>query len=378
MKRLLYVILLLFAASLLLLAGCGRKLADYQGGEDTLCPYSWKEKRNGELVVTIDTTQIGDCEWTALNYNESIVSVEGRAASKKHSFTISPVESGATSVTFLGSRPGPLPDKVYSLTLTLTVTQEENVIGGESFHEELAGLSSGGEDTLYPYHWWTEDGALLLSIAGTHDWEVTERDDEGFSSVGPYHESESCTFTLRGLKAGNYTFSLLSSAYTTITLELEVGENGEINVLSTSEGEYPVSETELARAKSEFEALVGKISLPDGARAFYYGTLLMLDNQQPDAGDVIFRLDKYAYQYILSKTVPLETLQEQYASNANEESSVEEGGLTYHIYIRDDSAVLCWTDGQKRACVLLGESLSPEETLAIAKSLSGGGASGKN
>ena len=93
---------ILALAGMVLLTGCGKNNT-YQEGADTNYPFSWKQKSNGQILVTLNGSYTPDYSWTAVSEDESIALVEVKQEEKNSivKYLITPKAEGRTTVTFI-------------------------------------------------------------------------------------------------------------------------------------------------------------------------------------------------------------------------------------------------------------------------------------
>ena len=93
---------ILALAGMVLLTGCGKN-STFQEGAGTNYPFSWKQKSNGQILVTLNGSYTPDYTWTAVSEDESVAVVEVKKEEKNSivKYLITPMAEGRTTVTFI-------------------------------------------------------------------------------------------------------------------------------------------------------------------------------------------------------------------------------------------------------------------------------------
>ena len=93
---------ILALAGMVLLTGCGKN-STFQEGAGTNYPFSWKQKSNGQILVTLNGSYTPDYTWTAVSEDESVAVVEVKKEEKNSivKYLITPKAEGRTTVTFI-------------------------------------------------------------------------------------------------------------------------------------------------------------------------------------------------------------------------------------------------------------------------------------
>ena len=352
-KRLLF----LMALCLILLTACGSN----QAGKDTAHPYSWKEQRDGSIQLTIDGTVEDGYDWQVDGVDGSILRVEKleKGNAKKTYYSVTALDRGFAALTFNCERDGVLQDRVFQISMQFQTDESGKLTVIGNSEQELQGVSSAGEDTNSPYIWQMEDGSLKLYITqkdSQGSWQAMGVDTAYLSVAGPIYDESGCMFRFTGKKAGE-TSTVLYDAKEGfgISLNLSLDETGQIKVTEHTEGPYEPAE-DTVPGMAEFKALAGTVTLPKGARIERCETFAWSGTGEADTGRVRFLLSGKEWFCLVSKTVPLETMEEQYAAVFEEPYKTTLGGCPVMIYPIIDEGAAFWQDSQGRSIALFGRS----------------------
>ncbi|MBO4886905.1 MAG: hypothetical protein J5589_01155 [Firmicutes bacterium] len=175
-KILIYVciglgLLALILTILLVIKGNNR--GSYQGGEGTIYPYGWQEKRNGTVRLVIDRTAAPGYEWVAEGYDENaenhMIQVETPQQRGKSSceFIFHPQTEGREALTLVLTDADGF-SRLGELNLVVEVTQSGNKLLTSIVSHDLSVYFEpvrGGENTAYPYALtMDQDGYLVLVV----------------------------------------------------------------------------------------------------------------------------------------------------------------------------------------------------------------------
>ena len=151
----------------------GNTRGSYQGGEGTIYPYGWQEKKNGTVRLVVDRTAAPAYDWVVEGYDQDagnhMVQVEAPEKQGKNSseFTFQPQTEGREAVTLILTDAEGF-SRLGELNLMLEVTQD-----GKKLLTSIVGHSlsvyfepvRGGQDTAYPYALtMDENGYLVLMV----------------------------------------------------------------------------------------------------------------------------------------------------------------------------------------------------------------------
>lgn len=205
------IILITVAVTLLLR---GRGGAQFSGPEDAPYPYSWTEKNNGTIDLTLETGKASNGVWSVDSTEGSVVEITGGKGGRgKTEFTLKPVEEGRENITFtLVSEE----ERLAELSVAVMVNNINNKYAATvTAHREraLQGTVRGGEETGHPFTVRSGDRGLTIFVEET----------EGYSDDGTAWLSESTDTTVAYVSDVNVTEE-------GVTVQLERRANGSAQV----------------------------------------------------------------------------------------------------------------------------------------------------
>ena len=128
------------------------------GGEDTLYPYIWTEKKDGTLVFALPDPKASGYAWTATNSDETVASVtkDAKPPKGKTQYIVKPLAAGRTAMDLklVNAVVGSHGDQLYTLRVVLDVADEGGKLKTTLFSagsSELPGVTAGGETEGWPY-----------------------------------------------------------------------------------------------------------------------------------------------------------------------------------------------------------------------------------
>ena len=159
----------------------GRGGARFTGG-DVPYPYSWTEKDNGTIALTVETGGAANGEWSVGSTEGAAVEIDvGKTKGGKTAATLSPAEQGREMVTFSLMSDE---ERLAELSFTVTVAGEDGKLKATvTAHRERAfqGVVHGGEETGHPFTVRGGDDGLTIFV----------EESEGYTDSGTAWESES-------------------------------------------------------------------------------------------------------------------------------------------------------------------------------------------
>ena len=157
----------------------GRGGARFDGG-DVPYPYSWTEKKDGTIALTMETGDVADGAWSVGSTQGDAVEINvGATKGGKTEATLSPVEHGHTTITF-SLMSGE--ERYAELSITVDVGSADGKLAATvSAHREraLQGVVRGGEETGHPFTVRGGDNGLTIFV----------EDSEGYTDDSAAWES---------------------------------------------------------------------------------------------------------------------------------------------------------------------------------------------
>lgn len=357
-----------------MLTACG---SSNSAGEDTAHPYSWKEQRSGAVELTIRGAVEEGCQWVVEGTDGGIIQVEKleKSSEEQTCFSITPLASGISMLSFTCQREGLLEERVFQIVMQLQTDGKGKLTVVGVNQSELAGAASAGQDTENPYAWQMEqEGYLNISIAQSGQeglWRAMGKDDGIISVSGPIYDDESCKFHVTGEKAGTSKLVLYDPdrGYG-IRLQLTVDEAGQITVSEHQEGPYTPSDDENPELL-QCKAVVGAFVLPEGSRVERCGTIDWNMDGTDETCEIIFTLNGSGWYCLISKGIAPEEIREEYAE-AGQEEVTNVNGCAVTLYRYDEGTVAIWQDQQGRLFRLeYGGDQSTDEVISVIGELTG-------
>ena len=137
------------------------------GGENTLYPYSWTEKKDGKLIIDLPNPKVADFVWTAVNSIPETADVTKDAKPPKGTtrYTVEPRQAGRTLLEMQLTGISEKSAQLYQLAFMVDVVEEAGALKAVLYSaqsRELPGVKAGGETEGWPYR-----------IAASDTWEIT-------------------------------------------------------------------------------------------------------------------------------------------------------------------------------------------------------------
>lgn len=163
----------------------GRGGTRFSGSENAPYPYSWVERNNGAIALTVETGGVKNGAWTLADAVGGTAEINvGKTSGGKTSVTMTPKAGGRELVT-LALTNGE--DRLAELSLTVLTEREseesDRLAATITEHSErvFQGAVRGGEDTGHPFTVRGGDGGLTIFV----------EESEAYTDDGTAWESES-------------------------------------------------------------------------------------------------------------------------------------------------------------------------------------------
>lgn len=243
------------------LLGRGRGGAQFSGPEDVPYPYSWTEKDNGTIVLSLSVGGEANAAWNVMGEDGSQVktSVEGTKGGNT-SVTLTPVAEGRETVTLSLLNGGErLAEAVFAVESVQTA--EGKLVATIASHRERAFQSvvRGGEETGHPFTVSGGDEGLTIYV----------EDTEGYTDSGTAWNSQS-------LDAMVASVSTIDVGDEGVTIQLETRANGSAEVTV-------YNETRDISYVFSIEVSKGEMILRD----FQVGTYLTEQEPEPEESESV-------------------------------------------------------------------------------------------
>lgn len=328
--------------------------------------YAYSFSRSGKnVLITVKGDFPEGYSWKVGEGGAEVVSVtEKSAGARRAVFTVAPVGEGTAVVRLSLERENFLPDRIYEILVPVTVSADGQLNTAGGSHKEYAGLSAYGEGSDHPYYLVEETGGevrVVITRVGEAQWAVTAEpsgivririDERVPDASGAQAES----FTLSPISDGTSLIALCDTENSrALTIRVTV-ENGKLRLGEHSLCDYTYTEPEAPDHREEVEALIGKVTLPDGA--VYAGSSLKTltdgtgNGAEYAAARVSYTLGGIKWTYTVVVNGPKAALEYMYEVTAPEKTVLigpyEGSGYT----AANGTAFAAWTDAQGNSYAL--------------------------
>ncbi len=337
-----------------LLAACGSN----QGGENSSHPYTWKEKGNGSVRVTIQNAPEDGYSWSYEGTGDGLIQVErlDSGKGKKATFSVTGEGFGSGTVTFSCRRDTAPYDTSFQLNMAIDASEKGKLQVLSADYVQLPAGGSVGEDGKTGCTWYTtEDNACKLFLDSVDgEWSVMGYDSSILSVDGPSYEEDGCAYQLSGLAAGT-TELLLYDLKESYGFKFSISVDKELTV-TISDGQAGTFEVPAEQVPGMADAisLVGELTLGDGMELLNAQTGSWNGGETQDYARLQFRADGARWYLIATKSYSVEELISISYGSTEEITQTETkvGNYSAKICGVDENLTLFWADNQGRAFVL--------------------------
>ncbi len=372
-KRL--MILTVLALSLLLTA-CGSKV----GGENSSHPYSWKEKSDGSVQLTIKNAPEDGYSWLLDGAESGLVEVEriDDGAGEKAVFSIKGQGVGGEIVRFSCRRDTAPFDASFQLKMILDTSEEGKLKVTSSEYTQSSSTGSVGEEGKATCMWYVGDDGFLRVYLDSNDdayaWSAMDFDRSLISLGGPDYDETGCTYCLTGLEAGETDLLLydLDQDYG-FRLTLSIDESKNVAVEDGKAGIFAVAFNQIP-GMDDVTALLGELTLPENVRILRCGTGNLDGSAEKTYAQLKIRLNDEEWELLATKRYSLQELiglcGNTSAGTAQRQVSID--GFPAVLCGAGSAETLFWTDAQGRSfafSALSDEGVGQEALLSTAENL---------
>lgn len=370
-KRLILLAALMLA---ILLSACAST-----GGKNSSHPYSWKERKDGSVRLTIRNMPEDGWSWQLDGTANGLVNVErvDDGTDEDAVFSLTGQGFGAGSVSFVCRRDTAPYDVSFRLNLMLSASEkgELTITSAEHTQFPTAGFA-GGEGNLGCTWYTAEDGTreIYLDSAGeTYVWEAMQYDSTYISVEGPDVSNTGYTFRLVGLSAGETNLLVydLTKDYG-FRLTVSVAQDLSVDVAECEAGSFAIPAAQIP-GMEEVTALVGKLTIPDDIRVLRCSTESWYGGEEKDCAELLMQADGKNWSLLLTKSYSVEELIEFCYGVSDEviKSETALGELTATICGTGSEQALFWCSDDGRCYILspLTDGAAQSELLQIAQLL---------
>lgn len=367
-------ILLAALAMAMLLAACASS-----GGKNSSHPYSWKEKNDGSVRLTIRNMPEDGWSWQIDETGNGLVNVEriDDGTDENAVFSLTGQGFGGGSACFVCRRDTAPFDASFRLNLMLSVSEKGELTVISAEHTQFPPAGAAGEGGTAGCMWYVaEDGSreLYLDSAGeTYAWEVMEYDRACLLLEGPDATDNGYTYRLTGLSAGETKLMLydLTRDYG-FRLTVSVEQDLSVDVTDCEVGSFAISAAQIP-GMEEVVALVGELTIPDDISVLRCSTESWYGGEEKDCVELLLQADGKSWSLVLTKSYSAEKLIELcYGVSDNvTKSEVMLGELPATVCGTEPEQALFW-DGSEGLCYILSplsDGVTCSELLQMAQQL---------
>ena len=376
MKKRIFFLIIAFAV-LMALSSCGSKTA----GENSSHPYSWKEKRDGSVVLTIENAPSDGYNWAVSDSQENIISVEALENGKdgQAKFSITGQDTNVGTVTLELKRTAAPYDTTFGITLTLSEKEKGGITVSDTSFVEYTSAGNAGEDGKPSCVWYSPDNTSVnIYIADTdeaYDWKVLDFDDAIVTVSDPEYAESGTAFKVTGLAAGDTTVLIYDTEQDYgFSLKMTVADSLNVSVTEDTAGRFTVSADTLP-GMNEVTSVVGEIKIPDTVSVIRCDSDNWKGDGNNDYSNIVIRSDNKDFSLIVTKAYDMDTVINMcYGSDEVTKTDTKIGNTDAVLCARQTENMLFWTDSDNRVFVLSsqsGDALTGDELVSTAKKVCG-------
>lgn len=249
----------------LLLTACGSK----QGGSGSKHPYSWKEKRDGSIELTIKNAPEEGCAWVAEGMEDDFLQIERTDAGDGDKAVFSVTGDGPVggTVVFACRRESAPGDTSFEIWLQVEWSDKGRLTVTQTEYRELPPVETSGVEGYPSCSWYSgTDGTGKVYLNELYEWRAMEYDETILSVSLPAYGESDCTYTLTGLAAGETSLLLydLTADYG-FRLSVTVAEDLSVTLSNGEAGTFEIP-TQQIPGMQEVTDYIGELSIPSGYR----------------------------------------------------------------------------------------------------------------
>lgn len=260
-KRLIALTVLL----VLLLTACGSK----QGGNGSKHPYSWKEKRDGSIELTIKNAPEDGYAWAIEGAEDGFLQVERMddGAGDKAVFALTSEYAAGGMAAFVCRRESAPGDTSFEIWLQVEWSDKGRLTVTQTEYRELPPVETAGAEGYPSCSWYSDpDGSGKLYLSELYEWRAMGYDETILSVSLPAYGESDCTYTLTGLAAGETSLLMydLTADYG-FRLSVTVAEDLSVTLSNGEAGTFEIP-TQQIPGMQEVTDYIGELSIPSGYR----------------------------------------------------------------------------------------------------------------
>lgn len=261
------LVLLMALGLALLLTACGGG----SGGKGSAHPYSWKEKGDGSVQLTVQNAPEEGYNWNVESGGAAQAARLDDGTKNKAVFSVTGQDAGQGTVQLSCRREQAPHDVSFQILLTVQTGETGKASLTQADFQAFPAAGSAGEEGKARCVWYVDtDGGTKVYLGGgdgAYDWAVLDDDTAVLTVSGPEYDDEGgCTYQLDGVAAGETTLTLydLRQDYG-FQLQVTVDEEQSVSVASGQAGTFAVASSQVPDM-DRAEELLGTLSFPQDVR----------------------------------------------------------------------------------------------------------------
>ena len=342
----------------ILLAACGSS----QGGEESAHPYSWKEKHNGSVQVTIQNAPESGYSWITNETENSLLQIvrKDNGNGEKAVFSVTGQDFTSGTVSFLCRRDSAPYDTSFQLNLSLKTSDKGKLQVISADYLQFSSGSLAGEAEKVSCTWYTtDDSSCALFIDSTSgDWSIIGEDDAILSIDGPSYDEEGCTYSLTGLSAGDTELLLydLVKAYG-FQLSVSVSDDLTVTVSNGKTGTFTIPATEIP-GMSDVTTLLGEIALDNTVELLKCKVGNWYGGEEKDYAELHLRANEVEWILLATRSYSMQEFIALCDADVEGVTQTETtvGSFSAILCSAEDNYILFWVDNQGRTFSLTARS----------------------
>ena len=361
----------------MLLAACGGG----RGGDDSAHPYSWKEKNDGSIQLTIKNAPEDGFSWSSEGADDGLLQVERTDNGKKEKavFTVEGQGFGGGTISFVCRRDVAPNDASFKLTVTFSTSEKGRLKVDSAECTEFPAAGTAGEDGKASCTWYmTGDDTAEIYLAnsgGEYDWRVMGNDSGILEVTGPTFSDDGCTYSLTGVSEGSEELLLYDTQQGYgFKFSVSVAEDMSVDIAECEAGGFRPDVSQIP-GMSDVTALVGEILFPDDINVLKCVVGNWYGGEEEDYARIKLQAEDVSWNLIVTKSYSVQKLIEL-CCDAPDSMSREEitiGGFDGVICSIGESRMLFWQDNSGRTFALGAASseteISRDTLLNVAENL---------
>ncbi len=332
------------------------------GGDDSAHPYSWKEKSDNSISLTIKNAPDEGWSWQFEGSGDGLIEVErtDNRKGKDATFRIVGQGIGSGTANFVCRRDALPNDASFRLDVAFSNDEKGKLSIVSTNYTEYPAAGQISADGKAVCTWYVSDEGvreLYIDNSGIDtdaEWTLSGYDGKIVSTDGPEYGDIGCTYSLSGLSSGETELLIydLEIDYG-FRLKLSVADDLSVNIIGSEAGSFELTADSIPGIDL-LTALVGDIYIPDGVKTVRCETASWFGEDEDDYAKLDIRVDGTGWKYFITKKYTIENLMEICCGDMPESGAEEisiKGKAAYYT-TSENGQIIFWTDADGRSCLL--------------------------